>query len=103
MSCNLLTPKDPDEKVILTFDFGPALATGDGIVSIEPFDLSVIAGDITAAMPSLGTSLITTDGQSVQVPVEGGVDTINYGIKATVLTLKGLRLVVSANLPVRTQ
>jgi hypothetical protein len=103
MSCNILTPKDPSEKVILSFDFGPALTGTDGIASIEPFELSVIAGDVGAALPTLGTALITTDGQSVQVPIEDGVDATNYGIKCTVVTVAGLRLVVTANLPVRVQ
>lgn len=103
MSCNILTPKDPDEKVILSFDFGPALPALDGIASIEPFEIGVIAGEAGAAHPMLGTALITTDGQSVQVPIEGGEDATNYGIKCTVVTVAGLRLVVTANLPVRVQ
>ena len=103
MSCNILTPKDPDEKVILTFDFGPALTGDDGIESIEGFTQTVIAGDVDADLPVLGTSLITTDGMSVQVPIEGGVDAINYAIKCVVVTVAGLRLAVTANLPVREQ
>lgn len=103
MSCNILTPKDPDEKVILTFDFGPALTGLDGIESIEGITPSVVAGDVTAALPTLGTALITTDGQSVQVPVEGGVDAVSYAIKAVVVTVAGLRIAVTAQLPVRTQ
>lgn len=103
MSCNILTPKDPEEKVILTFDFGPALASGDGIESIEGFTQSVIAGDTAADLPVLGTSLITTDGQSVQVPVEGGVNAVNYAIKCVVVTVGGLRLAVTAQLPVKSQ
>ncbi len=103
MSCNILTPKDPEEKVILTFDFGPALASDDGIDGIEGFLQSIIAGNTDADLPTLGTALITTDGKSVQVPVEGGVDAVMYAIKAVVMTVAGLRLAVTAQLPVRSQ
>lgn len=103
MSCNILPSKYPTEKVVVTFDFSPSLASGETIASIVSVVVTVSAGvDASPAAILNGTAAIdATTSQMVLQPVQGGLDQINYDIKATVDTSTGQRLVLAANMPVR--
>lgn len=105
MSCNLLTDKDPDEAIIVTFDFSPALDAGETLVSIEDVTVEVSAGADPDALDILnGAPLITIDSLMIQQPVIGGLNGVNYNIKAIAQTsTPDKRLAVTAILPVRSQ
>lgn len=105
MSCNLLSQKDPSENVVVTFDFSPALVDGEMIDAIVSVTVEVSAGEDASPEDILnGTALVTIDGLAVQQPVTGGLDGVNYSIKALCDTTNPeKRLAVTAILPVRTQ
>lgn len=105
MSCNLLTDKDPDEAIVVTFDFSPALDAGETLSSIESVTVEVSAGVDPAPGDILtGQAIITVDSLMVQQPVVGGVNGVNYNIKALAQTsTPSKRLAVTAILPVRSQ
>ncbi len=105
MSCNLLTDKDPDEAIIVTFDFSPALDEGETLASIESVSVEVSAGaDPTPSNILTGAAVLTVDSLMVQQPVSGGINGSNYNIKALAQTsTPSKRLAVTAILPVRSQ
>lgn len=104
MTCNLLTTKDPKERIFLTFDYSLAMDAGEYITEIDEVAVSVTAGDDPNPQDILtGTAAVAVDGASFQQPVEGGVDGVNYNIKATVNTSLNKRLTVTGILPVRSQ
>ena len=105
MSCNLLTNKDPEEMIVITFDFSDALVDGEVLTSIVALEFDVTMGTdpdpqaILAAAP-----LINTTNVQVQAPITGGLDGVNYSIKAVAATNNpSKRLAVTAVLPVRNQ
>lgn len=105
MTCNLLSEKDPAESVIVTFNFSPALEVGEGITSMVSIAVEVSAGiDLNPSAIITGTALVTTDGQSIQHPIHGGLDGVNYNIKVIALTTNPEKILsVTAVLPVREQ
>lgn len=105
MSCNLLSNKDPEEKIVVTFDFTDALVDGEILTSIAAFEIEVTTGvddnaqAILAALP-----LITTSNVQIQAPITGGVAGVNYSLKAVATTSNpNKQLAVTAALPVRAQ
>jgi hypothetical protein len=102
MSChNLLSPKKPEAKVAITFDFSPALEVGETITSFVSRNVSTIAGlDIAPELMYVGDPIIGIDSTFVQQTVEGGLDGRYYQFEVVYDTNIGRRLVVGAVLPV---
>lgn len=105
MSCNLLSPKDPSENVVVTFDFSLALSGNESLSSIVEITVEVSAGeDPNPSAIIAGPPLINTDNVSLSQPVHAGLDGVNYSIKAVADTNNpDKRLAVTAILPVRNQ
>lgn len=102
---SILSPKDPVERVIVSFDFSPALGPGEAVASIVSVSVEVSAGYDPAPEAILsGGPLIASNGVMIQQPVCGGLDGVNYNIKVIVDTnMEEKRLAVTAILPVRSQ
>lgn len=105
MSCNLLSPKDPTENVVVTFDYSLALTGNEKLSSIVEITVEVSAGeDPSPGAIIAGPPLINTDQLSLSQPVHLGLDGVNYSIKAVADTTNpDKRLAVTAILPVRSQ
>lgn len=104
MTCNLLSTKDPSESVVVTFDYALALDTDEQLASVESITVTTSMGTDPNPQSILqGTSLITVSGLSVQLPVTGGIDGVNYNIKVIAQTSNPQKvLALTAILPVRT-
>lgn len=93
--------KDPEEIVNVTFPFADELGTesisgGSAVVTI-----SVKEGvDASAAAMLNGAPVIS--GTNVFQSVKNGVNGVLYGLRCRIDTSGGRRLVLSAQLPVRT-
>lgn len=97
---SVFSPKDPNERVVLTFDFTAGLAVGELLSSAAPVvTIEVVAGedlnpaDLVAASPAVNTvPLPQTNGvpiatsKAVQFLVKGGVLSASYNITALATT-----------------
>lgn len=93
------TSKQVSEKVDLTFDFAPAMASDETIVSIAP-TTSTNLGDVVASS-NITISGETVSGQTVHALAAGGTDGERYLITAKVVTSRPQELELEAYLPVR--
>lgn len=100
---SVLSSKDPVEKVVVTFDYTPALFGSEVCVKVESVTVEVVAGvDPNPEAILNGEPKITDDGFYVQLPVQGGLDNVNYNIKCLCQTSNPDKLInVSGILPVR--
>ena len=102
MNLNLMIwpPKDPAEKIWLTFNFANALQTGETISS-STVAVSLRSGaDADVSQMLDGAATITTDGKVMQ-KIKGGNNKANYLYKCTAELSSGRVLVLAAGLPVR--
>lgn len=93
------TPKQVSEKVDLTFDFAPAMALDEtivSIVSVTPTNLGEVGG--SAAVVISGE---TISGQTVRALAAGGTDLERYLITVKIATSRPQELELEAYLPVR--
>ena len=99
----VLSSKDPVERVVVTFDYTPALFGSEVCIRVESITVEVVGGvDPDPQAIIAGEPKITDDGFYVQLPVQGGLDNVNYNIKALCQTSNPDKLInVSAILPVR--
>jgi len=105
MTCNILSDKDPDEDVIITFDFTDALAPGEVLVNIASVVVTVNAGvDANPSAILTSTPWIDPTGLFAQQPVINGLDNVTYNIQMLCDTnVPHRRLAVTGILPVRAQ
>lgn len=95
------SPKDTGERVILTFDFSPALATGETLVQITSRVCVVEAGEDTNPTDLFdGAAGVNLSGTSVQQPVDRGVTGVSYRITIFCLTSAGQRLACPGSLTI---
>jgi len=97
----LLSTKDVDEEVILTFDFTDGLASGEALTSIVSTEIVVNSGvDANVALVLNGSPNFYTGNSAVSVPVKGGLADCSYKVKVTCDTTNAeKRLTVTAILP----
>ena len=80
----LLSTKDVDEEVILTFDFTDGLAANETLTSIIETEITVNSGtDAAISLTLNGTPTFYTGNKSVALPVKGGVVDCSYRVKVT--------------------
>lgn len=103
MSCtNTLTNKNPDAKVVITFDFSTALGSGETLSAIVTRNVSVIGGvDADPTLMWNGVAAVNISGLSVQQPVQGGLDGCYYQFEMVCDTTQARRLTVTCVLPVK--
>ena len=100
--CQKTTAKHPDESVVVTFDFTPALTTGETISAIDMISVSIWAGTDPSVSLAIGTAAVDSTGMMVQVPVSGGIDLTTYAVKVQVTTSNAQKVLsLTAHLPVR--
>ena len=101
MSCqNILSPKSPDARVGITFDFTGGLEAGEQLTSVVSRSVSVIAGiDIDPTLMWSGQPIINIEGTMVQQEVLAGLDGCFYQF-TVVIDTNLRRLTLSAVLPV---
>jgi len=93
--------KDPEEIIVVTFPFADELGTETIGVGTPVVTVSVKEGaDANAAQMLNGAPVIS--GTSVLQSVRNGVNAVLYGLRCRIDTSGGRRLVLTANLPVRT-
>jgi len=97
------SPKDPAERIILSFFFTNALATGELLQSIQGATVVSVTGGVDAnpsvILDGLAAINMTTP-TSVQQPVVGGVLGVTYHLKVACLTNLGQILVCSGTLTI---
>lgn len=92
--------KDPDEHLLLTFNFSNWLATGETIVpgSVVVTSIPEIGVDVNpTAMLQDAAGVV---GPKVVQMVIGGLLGVTYRLKCTAMTTKGQKLVLNGRLPV---
>jgi hypothetical protein len=94
---------DPAESAVITFDFSPALDSGETLQGVITTTVTTIYGDDVAANAVLnGVSLFANSQTAVLVPVRGGKVDCDYAIKVIVGTTNPYKkLALIALLPVR--
>lgn len=98
----VLSPKDPAEKVVLGFDFSPALESGETLTTVESVQVTVTGGvDANASTMLEGPAVLDQTNTAVLQIVKGGLDNVQYHFTALANTNQGRRLAVPAILPVR--
>jgi hypothetical protein len=105
MTCNILASKDPDEDIIVTFDFTEGLAPGETIAAIISVVVTVNAGVDEAPNAILtGVPWIDPTGLYGQQPVINGLDNVTYNIQMLcATTFPHRQLAITGILPVRAQ
>ena len=87
--------KQPGETRTLTFDFTDKLATGDLLTGTP---VVTAATGLTAGAPALGA-----DSRTVDVPISGGTDAVDYNVQCKCDTVNGDVLQLDATVQVREQ
>ena len=106
VSCNtyaLFEAKAPDESVKLTFDFSPDLPEGVTLVGTPTVTFTVESGsDANPSAIANGQALANEAATGIIVPVDAGLDGVNYRIHVMIATTDPqLILSLSGILPVR--
>lgn len=96
-------PIDPAEAVVLTFDFSPALDSGETLAGLITTSVRTVLGVDPAPQDVLnGTPIFGVGDTSVLVPVKGGLVDRDYAVKVVVGTSNAAKvLALVAHLPVR--
>lgn len=77
--------KDAAEKVVLTFDFAPELASGETLSGDPQVSVAALSG--TDPVPAnLLNGAAEIDGAAVLVPVKDGVRNAQYAVKVVMAT-----------------
>jgi hypothetical protein len=94
---------DPAEAVVLTFDFAPALETGETLAGTIATSVRTVLGVDPAPQDVLnGAPIFGVGDTSVLVPVKGGLVDRDYAVKVVVGTSNAAKvLALVAHLPVR--
>lgn len=97
--------KDPGEEVILTYDFTAGLAVGETLIGTASTVVKLALGnDPTPAAILNGAPSFDALNQKVFVPVQGGLDGVDYDVVITVQTSNPKKeFVLGWILPVRNQ
>lgn len=97
------TSKDPEEIILITFDFGDVVIDStETITAVVAWEISVFEGtDLTPN--NLFTGIPTYDASTATHLITGGINNCSYLISCTVDTNKGQRLKMSGILPIVSQ
>jgi hypothetical protein len=102
----LLSSKDPNETIVITFDFTPLMNYGESIKSIVSITTETYGGDDpnpeNIILDQIGI-IPSTNSMVVQQPIVNGLDGVTYKITVTVTTTRFQTLVSTATLPVVSQ
>ncbi len=93
----MLSYKDPDEVITLTFDFSALTPS----VSSPVISISVLSG-IDATPNSIVSGSAQIAGGKILQAIAGGIDGVVYKLKCQIDAPGGSRYVLAANLPVKT-
>lgn len=97
------SPKDPMERIILSFFFTNALSTGEQLQSVQGSTVVTVTGGTdpnpSAILDGLAAINIASP-VSVQQPVIGGVLGVTYHLKVACVTNLGQVLVCSGTLTI---
>lgn len=97
----MLSPKDPAERITLTYDFSAVLGVSENITSVASVTVTPDGSDDSASSMIDGTPAISADMKSVAVGVKNGKLGFLYRITVTVDTSSSPhRYVLSAILPI---
>lgn len=100
MSRTLWANKDPEEKLVASFDFASEIDAGESIQSVLITCTLVSGSDASPASVLNGSPVIS--GTNVLQPFQGGVDGCTYTLRCAASLSSGRVLVLAATLPVRT-
>ncbi len=105
MTCNILASKDPDEDIIVTFDFTEGLSSGEFLVAIISVVVTVNSGiDTNPSAILTSVPWIDPTGMYGQQPVINGLDNVTYNIQMLCATnFSHRQLAITGILPVRAQ
>lgn len=102
MSLKKFSPKDPDESIILSFDYSDVLPDISETLTYAEWDITVYAGaDNNASSMLTGQRGIV--GKTTSVLVTAGVDLCDYVITCRVTTSKSQVIEANALLQIRKQ
>lgn len=93
--------KDPEETVILTFDFSKALDSGETIQSAVTSALVQTGTDPTPGNLISGAASFSNQDGKVLQKVTGGVAGVTYAVRCKATTSSDKVLVLAATLPVK--
>lgn len=101
MKVALWPPKDPIEKIWVTFSYGPGLEAGETVVSVE-LEVTLKEGvDATPAAILDGAAQLLSGGRVVQ-RVQAGVAGAAYQVRCAAATSSGRVLLLAGVVPVET-
>lgn len=98
MSIHTLPPKDPEERVPVTFDFTDEMSSTDSVITATVTLDSVVEGVDIA--PNVIDGAAQISGKQVVQWMKLGLDTTTYRFKCAVTTTEGRTLVLRTLLPV---
>jgi hypothetical protein len=105
MNCDCneeFSPKDPEERVILTFNFARTLAVGEQLTGVEFVQVHALAGEDAAPGNILdGPAAVDLLGKAVRLAVDRGSPGVTYRILVKATTTAGQRFVCAGNLAVQ--
>jgi len=99
MSRRTLAPKDPDEVLVITWDYAAALDAGETLASAVT-TASLLSGDTASPLALWGSPLI--DGGEVRQTISAGLAGSSYTLRCLATLSSGRLLALAATLPVRT-
>ena len=99
MSRLTLPTKDPDEVLVITWDYADALDSGETLTSAAT-SASLLNGDGASPITLWGSPLI--DGADVRQTISGGFSGHSYTLRCLATLSSGRVLALAATLPVRT-
>ena len=103
MALTKLSPKDPSESVVVTFDFSNLLdQVGGEILTTAIWTVSVISG-IDASPQNLLSGTYTLKNYMSMSLIKGGISGVNYMIQATATTSYGQVLLLSSSMLIQVQ
>jgi len=104
-TANRFDQKDPNELVILTFDFSAGLASGETLSGVPVVSCGTVYGtDPSPASVLAGGNILNATSTALFVPVMGGLDGCDYDIVVKYPTTNAKKtLVLGGILPVRAQ
>ena len=102
---NRFDQKDPNELIVLTFDFSPGLAAGETLTGTPTVTITTVLGvDATPSSVLAGGNTLGVSNTAVLVPVKAGIDACDYDVVVRCATSNSAKtLVLGGILPVRAQ
>jgi hypothetical protein len=92
---NFTSPKDPAEKVVLTFDFTSELITGETLTGIPTVSFFVSQGvDASPGAMLNGAATIDATSKLVLQPVQAGLAGVDYVFKVSSTTSNAQKVLV---------